>query len=195
MTRGGVCRSRRFVDAHVVVLVLGLVGCSGEAQTRRTRGGPVTSKALYPMKVGNAWSYDVESESPDAPTLLVNRVSQIEGRRVIMETGGEPIVYEMRRDGIYWPAKGGYLLKDPISEGAAWGMRSGSRSRIASMSKTFRASGQVFQNCVEILLESSEQRVRTLYARDVGPVFIEAELHMEDFDYTFRATLRGYQVE
>jgi len=180
---------------QVAWLVLAVAACSGEAQTRRTRGGPITARALYPMKVGNAWSYDVESTLPDAPTLLVNRVSAIEGRRVTIETGGLPPVYELRPDGIYWPEKGGYLLKDPISEGAGWGMRSGSRSRITSLSKTFRAAGQVFRGCVEVLLESSEQRVRTLYARDVGPVFIEAELHMDDFDYTFRATLRGYQVE
>ena len=179
----------------ILLATLLVAACSGEARSRRARAGSPTSKTLYPMKVGNAWSYDVESESPDAPTLLVNRVSAIEGRRVIMETGGEPIVYELRGNGIYWPAKGGYLLRDPISEGAGWAMRSGSRARIASLSKTFRAAGQVFQRCVEVLLESPEQRVRTLYSPDVGPVFIEAELHMEDFDYAFRATLRGYQVE
>ena len=103
--------------------------------------------------------------------------------------------YEIRRDGIYWPAKGGYLLRDPISEGAGWGMRSGSQVRIVSTSRTFRAAGQTFRGCVEVLLESEEQRVRTIYAPNVGPVFIEVELRMPDVDLTYRATLRGYIVE
>jgi hypothetical protein len=184
------------VSRAALLAAVGLVAaCGGESRARRDGDEPLTARRLYPIAVGNAWSYDVESASPDAPTLLVNRVAALEGGRVTMETGQQPIVYELRGDGIYWPAKNGYLLRDPISEGASWELGSGSHVEIVSTSKTCRAAGETFRRCVEVLLTSDEQRVRTLYVPRVGPVAIEAELRLSDLAYAFRATLRGYVVE
>src|SRR5262245_58900766 len=90
------------------LLALLVLGCGAAGQERRHDAGALTAERLYPLREGNAWSYDVESESDDAPTLLVNRIAEVRGRRVVVETGGAPIAYEVRRDGIYWPDKGGY---------------------------------------------------------------------------------------
>lgn len=178
-----------------VLVVAALAACGGEAQSRRGRAGPITAARLYPLAVGNAWSYDVDNPLPDGANLLVNRVAEREGRRVTVVTGQEPVVYEVRRDGIYWPAKGGYLLKDPISVGAGWGSRTGSHSRIVSVSRTVEAAGQTFHGCVEVILDGEDQRVKTLYAPDVGPVYTEWSLRLEGHELVFRGRLRGYQVE
>jgi len=177
-------------------LAIAVAACGGEAQSRRRGGGRLTAARLYPLKAGNAWSYDVEIDVPGTPDLLTVRVAEVEGRRVVLlRDNADSVILEVRRDGLYWPGKGGYLIKDPIAEGAGWGLRSGSRSRVTSISKTVETAGETFRGCVEVVLESEEQRVRTVYAPDVGPVEIEEIVRIPDLSYHRTSKLRGYMVE
>lgn len=182
-------RGARFARALFV-----LAACGG-AQTRGDGQGPIRAVDFFPMGRGSAWSYDID-DGVDS-VLVTSRVVEREGNRVtVINPVGEPIRYELRRDGIYRPDRHVYLLRDPLEVGARWDSAAGMQASVTALGRSVRTPAGTF-DCLEVVEEGGEQglRIVTRYARRVGPVEIIAGMTLSGGrSARTRAVLRGYVV-
>ena len=170
--------------------------CGGAPAPKQS--GSLTVERLYPMRVGSVWTYDVDT-GEGLPVLAITRVVAQRESLVEVSSGGEPIMYEQRADGLYRTDLESYVLKAPIQKGTRWELRQGASAEITDVQKTVVAPAGDFSGCVEVTESggASQKRVRTVFCPDVGPVEIESSLHMSLTGQAARvvARLRGYDFE
>jgi hypothetical protein len=185
------CRPR--IRAGLGLLLGGLAAC-GQAPKVEAPGS-LSVERLYPLRPGSVWTYDVDT-GEGLPVLAITRVLARHEDRVEVSSGGEPLTYELRADGLYRSDLASYVLHTPIQKGTRWQGRDGAQVEITDVQKTVVAPAGNFSGCVEVSESdgSSQKRVRTVFCPDVGPVEIESSLQMALSGQSARvvARLRGY---
>lgn len=147
------------------------------------------------MRAGSVWTYDVDT-GEGVPTLAITRVTASGQGFAEISSGGPPIRYELRADGVYRSDRAGYLLKQPIELHARWDAGQGSEAEVVDVHKDVVTPAGEFHGCVEVVERggSSEKVVRTVFCPDVGPVELESSLSLAVSGSAARvlARLRGY---
>lgn len=180
----------------LLLSTLVVAACGGAAaESGLGQRQPPTPENLYPLGQGYAWSYDVDTGT-GLNSLYIARVVSVNGNRFEVTTGGEPIYYERRADGVYRPASDTYLLKSPIEVGSEWPSDAGRTARITSITATADTPDGHHDNCVEIVESGSDdgRSIRTVYCQDVGPVLIDSvqEIQITGRSLHVIASLRGH---
>ncbi|MEM9190456.1 MAG: hypothetical protein AAGF12_14820 [Myxococcota bacterium] len=161
-------------------LTFGLMGCGGAQEASRgldpERFAPHN---LYPLQEGNVWSYNVDTGS-ELPALAITRVIATIGSRIEVSSGGDPIVYEKRGEGIYRPASDTWLLQSPIQEGAEWPSTGGRTARVTSVTASVETPAGEFTDCVRVEEGGGDdgKSINTVYCPGVGPVFLETQMQL-----------------
>ncbi|MGB5810208.1 MAG: hypothetical protein WBG86_06740 [Polyangiales bacterium] len=184
---------------HVVVALTVVVvsACGGSRQAPSVPELTIDPVDLYPLRAGNAWSYDIDTGDAST-TLAVTRVESVNGAYVTVQTGGATVQYELRRDGIFVPADGAWLFRAPFDDGATWPARGGRTGEVVtSLAHEETAAGE-FQGCLEVRETGGKLGlvVTTIYCPFVGPVSVTSTMpsDVSDRAATVRARLRGYEV-
>jgi hypothetical protein len=150
---------------------------------------------LYPMRAGSVWTYDVDTGA-GPPTLAITRVTSSAEGRAEVSSGGPPIVYEQREEGLYRADRGGYVLKLPLTQGARWDAGQGTTAELVDVEKHVVTPAGEFSGCIEVVEQGGEtpKLVRTVFCPDVGPVELESSIALEVSGNSARvlARLRGY---
>jgi hypothetical protein len=171
-----------------------LAACGHAAATGQPSATPEVTR-LYPMRAGSVWTYDVDT-GQGLPTLAITRVLRNEGARVEVSSGAEPIVYELRPDGLFRPDRNAYVLKAPLRAGARWDAGGGAETEVLDADKSVTTEAGSFQHCIEVLESGGQvgKRIRTIFCPDVGPVELDSSLQTALSGQTARvvARLRGY---
>jgi hypothetical protein len=152
---------------------------------------------LYPLKTGNAWSYDVDTGEAST-TLAITRVEAFDGRIAEVRTGHAVVRYEVLAEGIRVPPRDAWLVRVPLVEGATWPGRGGRTARLIATDTNIETPAGAFERCVEVLETGGklELEVRTVYCPGVGPVSLGSTMrsNVSDRVVTVSAKLRGYDV-
>jgi hypothetical protein len=182
----------------LVVIVSIVVGGCGAA--KRSTPGSATAIApidLYPLRSGNAWSYDVNTGDPSS-TLAVTRVETVDGSVATVRTGEQTVQYEVREDGIRVVSEGAWLFRLPYEDGASWPARGGRTGRLVSTEVSIKTRAGSFTDCLEVVETGGklELEVRTVYCPSVGPVAVDSTMrsNVSDRSISVHARLRGYRV-
>lgn len=153
---------------------------------------------LYPLQVGNAWSYDVDT-GDDTTTLAITRVEAFDGRVAEVRTGRSTVLYEVLPDGIRVLPGDAWLLRVPLTEGAGWPGPGGREARLISTGVSVETVAGSFTRCVEVSETGGELEleVRTVYCPAVGPVAVDSTMRSQvgDRAVTVSARLRGFDVQ
>ena len=153
---------------------------------------------IYPLRSGNAWSYDVNTGDPST-TLAVTRVETVDGSVATVRTGEQTIQYEIRKDGIRVVSEGAWLFRLPYEDGASWPARGGRTGRLVSTQASIETPAGRFTDCLEFVETGGklELEVRTVYCPSVGPVAVDSTMrsNVSDRLISVHARLRGYQVD
>ena len=172
------------------------VACAGQS-ARPTARAVLEPSDLYPLHVGNAWSYDVDTGEAST-TLATSRVEVFDGRIAEVRTGRTVVRYELAAEGIRVPPGDVWLVRAPLVEGATWPGRGGRTARLISADETVETTGGTFDRCVEVLETGGklDLEVRTVYCPGVGPVLLRSTMrsNVSDRVVTVSAKLRGYNV-
>ncbi|MDH3623877.1 MAG: hypothetical protein OES69_09320 [Myxococcales bacterium] len=152
---------------------------------------------LYPLRSGNAWSYDVNTGEPQS-TLAVTRVETVNGSIATVHTGRVSVKYEIREDGIRVVSEEAWLFRAPFEEGASWPARGGRTGRLVSTEVAIQTQAGSFTGCLEVVETGGklELEVRTVYCPFVGPVAVDSTMrsNLSDRSVSVHARLRGYDV-
>lgn len=187
-------RVLRAASASSLLLCL-LSACVGNRAT------PVASlddpRDFYPMQVGNAWSYDVDT-GEGTTTLAVTRVESFDGRVAALRTGKAIVRYEAMPDGIRLATGDAWLLRAPLEVGRTWSAPGGREAELLSRRVSVATPAGTFQSCVEVREVGGklDLEVRTVYCSGVGPVSVSSTMKSDTGDraLTVVARLRGYSV-
>lgn len=176
-----------------ILAVATLCGCAGATTQLAPERAPWTAENLYPLAEGNAWSYDVDSGDGD-PVLAVSRVLTVTPTGVIIATGKEQVAYERRADGLFKPAKGAYLLKEPLAVGSRWSSGAGMSAAVVRDVASIETPAGQFSHCAEVeeLHGDTGNHILTTYCPDVGPVRVVSEMVVRGHTLRVTALLRGY---
>lgn len=182
----------------LVALVLLFAACGpATPEAEEPAGDPLAPRRLYPLAEGYVWSYDIDT-GPGEPTLAITRVTAVIDARVEVSSGGDPIVYELRDEGIFQPATDTWLLKAPVREGAEWSAAGGRIARVTSTSETIEVPAGRFDGCVRVEEGGGDagKLVTTVYCPDVGPVYLEVQQQLVTTEAPVRAVSRmlGYNL-
>ncbi|MHB1844235.1 MAG: hypothetical protein ACYCWW_05290 [Deltaproteobacteria bacterium] len=132
---------------HLLTLsLLSLLACASTAQTVRAAAGP-SPAALFPLAVGNRWSYQVEFLGA-RQTLSVSIVSGQGG--VFVDSRGQR--YSVDSRGVRDEQR--YLLREPLEPGRSWqsivSLQSTERYRVVAVGETTDVPAGRFEGCVRI---------------------------------------------
>jgi hypothetical protein len=178
----------------MALVALLLVACaSGPAP--RPEAQALTPERLYPLALGSAWSYDVDAGDGESVLAITRVVEAGPGYAGVL--GGEGVRrYELRPDGLFQSALGGYLLKAPIAANATWDAGRGITARVAETALAIETAAGRFTGCVRVIEEgaASGAVVRTVYCPDVGPVEVESRIVLDHGAVQVIARLRGYRI-
>ena len=181
--------------APACLLALLLSACQAGLGATGSRDDRLRIDRLYPMREGSVWTYDVDT-GEGVPTLAITRVSAHGGSRVEISSGGVPVAYELRSDGLYRTDRGAYVLKLPLRPGASWDAGEGASAEVTDIEKKVSTPAGDFSGCVETRESGSASGkvVRTVFCPDVGPVELESSLELAVTGGSARvlARLRGY---
>lgn len=184
--RRGERRRRRICRASVGCGVLALlvsaltIGC---ATTPAARHDPAPTGAepmpvqsgverLLPLKDATVFTYTAWLPESPNPEQLILQVSRLTPQRAELRSGNDVKRLEYVADGVRL-VTGGYLLKEPLSEGADFAGPAG-RVRITGLDRDVRVQAGHFVGCLETT-ESGQsgrglRRIVTTYCPDVGIV-------------------------
>jgi len=171
-----------------------LAGCASAPAPRPEVAG-LTPERLYPLALGSAWSYDVDAGDGEQVLAITRVVEAGPGYAGVL--GGEGVRrYELRPDGLYQTALGGYLLKAPITANASWDAGRGVTARVAETAVAVETGAGSFSGCVRVVEEGAPSGavVRTTYCPDVGPVEVESRIVLDHGAVQVIARLRGYRI-
>lgn len=178
----------------LAVGVLLLSACAS-APAPKPQPQPLSPARLFPLALGSAWSYDVDAGDGEQ-VLAITRVVQA-GPGFAGVQGGEGVRrYELRTDGLYQPAQGGYLLREPITRDASWEAGNGITARVTAVGVAIETSAGRFSGCVTVREEGAPSGavVSTTYCPDVGPVVVESRIALDHGVVQVVARLRGYSI-
>jgi len=120
------------------------------------------------------------------------------GSRIEVTSGGDPVVYELRDDGIFRPGSGTWLLKAPVREGAEWPSSGGMVARVTSTQATVETPNEAFSGCVRVEETGGEgdRYVQTVYCPGIGPVYLESRMTLTTSEVPVRVIARmlGYNL-
>ena len=169
-------------------------GCGGASAAEGSAANTLRAKNLYPFSEQFVWSHEVDTGA-GPPTLAISRVTSIQGNRVEVSTGSDPLVYELREDGIWNLSRNGWLLKDPIEPGRSWESAPGARATIVRAGFTSQSKGGEFSPCAEIEERTDDPPKHTLttFCVGVGPVQIRSTMQLPtQGEATVSAQLLGF---
>lgn len=180
----------------IVSVAASLAACGGAgAEGSTTPNEPVSPANLYPLGQGYAWSYDVDTGT-GVNSLYIARVVSAANERFEITTGGDPIFYERRPEGIFRPASQTWLLRQPIEVGQEWPSDAGRTARITSVTATADSPDGHYENCVEVTEAGSDdaRAIHTTYCQNVGPVIVDSTQEIQITGRTLHviAKLRGH---
>jgi len=157
---------------------------------------PTEAAAYYPLQRGWKWAYDVAQDGEQI--LATYGVQSNDGGSAVVRAGGETVTFKIEADGIVrtdGAARGDYLLKSPIAQGARWQLRSGVAT-VIEFGKTVELNSGRFKNCiiVEEKRIDPDRSTRTTYAAGVGAILIEynAAEALDGEIRSLRTELRGF---
>jgi hypothetical protein len=189
-----------FEKTRAAVLALGLAcaaqACAGVAVHPKA-AADLSPASLYPMRASAAWSYDVDSGDGQS-VLAIARVTRTEGNLVEVATGDAGAIgYVLRDDGITRAPGAGYLLKAPITLGAAWSSGPETTARVTALGVAVSTPAGNFADCVTVDEDNTgtTQHVTTTYCPGVGPARVISEMEIRGKLLRVDAKLRGYSVE
>jgi hypothetical protein len=156
----------------------------------------LTAEALYPMHLGCAWSYDVDS-GDGQPVLATARVLSVEHDVSTVQTGQGVQRYQRDADGIRRVGQPYALLREPFSLGSHWRSAGDAEARVSAVGQTLTTPAGTFDACVVIqeVHSRSQQQVTTTYCPGVGPVRIDSQIQLSSQRAFVHATLRGFSSE
>jgi hypothetical protein len=178
-----------------LLLACVLAAACASSPAAKPEARALTPERLYPLTLGSAWSYDVETGDGE-PVLAINRVVEA-GPGYAGVLGGEGVRrYDLRPDGVYQGTLGGYLLRAPIAANATWDAGRGVTARVADTAVAIETAAGRFSGCVRVVEEgaASGAVVQTTYCPDVGPVEVVSRLQLTHGLVEVRARLRGYTI-
>lgn len=171
-------------------------GCAG-SRVDVAESIPLTPMDFYPLREGNAWSYDVDAGEPST-TLAITRVEAVEEDVVRVRTARAVVRYEVQPDGIRVLPHDAWLIRAPLLEGATWPARGGRTATLVSTRVTAETPAGRFERCAEVVELGGKLglEVRTTYCPGVGPVVITSTMRSEvsDRTLTVSARLRGFEI-
>ena len=177
----------------VLCLSFVLAACGGAAPSSGA-SAPVPIERLYPLRAGSIWTYDVDT-GEGVPVLAITRVLSAGPERIEVSSGGDPLLYQQRPEGLYRTDLDIYVLRTPIQKGASWD-QNGARAEVTEVQKSLSTVAGDFHGCVEVVEQggASQKHIRTVFCPDVGPVEIESTTTISLTGKTTRvlARLRGY---
>ena len=176
-----------------VLAACALLACASQPATVPTRAA--SPERLFPMTLGSAWSYDVNTGDGE-PVLAISRVVERTAAAATIQGGEGRTRYELRPDGIFRSEWGGYLLRGPLQPGATWPAGGGRQARITRTGAAIVTPAGDFQGCVEVEESGapSGALIATIYCPDVGPVEVRSTLAMTTGTVVVSARLRGFQI-
>ncbi len=158
------------------------------------RGDP---RDFYPMRAGNAWSYDVDT-GEDTTTLAVTRVESFDGRVAAVRTADAIVRYEVTAEGVRATTSDAWLLRAPLEVGAKWPAPGGREAELRSKRISTATPAGTFDDCIEVIEIGGrlDLEVRTVYCPGVGPVSLSSTMKSRtgERSLTVSARLRGYRV-
>jgi hypothetical protein len=178
---------------RALLLVLIGVGCASSPEVAPTP--QLTPARLYPMAVGSAWSYDVDT-GDGGTVLAITRVTSAGDGHAVVQGGEGTTSYELRPDGIYRTDRAGYLLKAPLRAGAVWSSGGGMSAEITRLDAALDTPAGQFRGCIEVVERGAPTGavITTTYCPDVGPVRVVSSLVLSSGKVEVIAQLRGYQI-
>lgn len=185
----------RVISTSVVFFGLATAFACGGSRQATPEKARTTVERLYPMRIGSVWTYDVDT-GQELTTLAITRVTLNDGVNVEISSGGDPIRYEVKPEGLFRSDRSGYLLKPPFTKGATWDAGGGATAEIIATGKSIETLAGPFTDCIEVSETGGQHGkvVRTVYCPDVGPVEVDSSMQMDLSGQTARvvAKLRGY---
>lgn len=180
------------------MLLLSLAACGPSTPDAEEPGGdPFDPHRLYPLAEGHVWSYNVDTGTGE-PTLAITRVISHVGTRIEVSSGGDPVVYEIRDEGIFRPGTATWLLRAPVREGAEWPSSGGMVARVTSTQATVETPAGSFEGCVRVEESGGEgdRYVQTVYCPGIGPVYLESRMTLTTSEMPVRviAQMLGYNL-
>ncbi len=187
------------LSSFAALLALLSMGCGASQTGPREDSDRLNPARLYPLHLDNVWSYDIDTGTGDPPVLGITRV--VAARDPLFEVSAnrsDPVVYEVRPEGIYKPGSGTWLLRAPIRVGSEWPTTSGMTARVESITESVETPAGNFENCVRVEESGGEvrRRIRTVYCTDVGPVLVRSAMQAQLTGMTANVTalLRGHSL-
>lgn len=183
--------------ARVVVLMLAGIGCAGGASQVAPEPAPWTPETLFPLAEGRAWSFDVETGDGDNVLVVTRVITAVPGKSALVQVGKEQTAYERRPEGWYRPAKGGFLLREPLEVGASWTSGKGVEAKLTRQVAAIETPAGDFTNCAEVeeTNQRSGNRIWTTYCPHVGPVRVVSEMIVRGHTLRVTAVMRGYSEQ
>jgi hypothetical protein len=190
--------ARVLAVASALAVLLG--GCGPKQAPQAADGDRLDPARLYPLAVGNVWSFNVRVTGEELPTLHVQRVVAVQGGVVELEAwSGERERYEVSEAGVYRPAYGAWLLRAPVGVGAEWPSAGGRTARVTSVTERWEGAAGAFEGCVRVEEAGGDARLAmvTLYCPGVGPVYVESSMRADTTGATVQnvGELLGYALE
>ncbi len=170
------------------------LGCGGAGGAGNGDNNALTANNLYPFEEKFVWSHEVDTGS-GPPTLAISRVVSIQGNRIEISTGSDPLLYEQREEGIWNVSRNGWLLKDPIEPGRSWQSAPDVRATIVRAGFSMETKGGSFSPCAEIeeRTEDPPKHTLTTFCVGVGPVQIRSTMQLPtQGEATVSAQLLGF---
>jgi hypothetical protein len=186
-----------------VVVAVAVVGCGssrGAASSPQEAALPESPVSRFlPLVDGNIWAFDAEDDENGGKGMFVTRVRRLPGPRFSLMSSQGSHVLEVRADGIVREDSKAYVLRAPLSAGAAWPGENGATVHVSALDRIVEIPAGKFVGCVETIEEitpkpgkSPPRRVTTTYCPDVGIALIHAEAWEGGAHLGERATLRSF---
>lgn len=189
---------KRWSNFLMLLATAVLCGCGASRSVAPAPELTIDPLSLYPLRAGNAWSYDVDTGDADT-TLAVTRVESVHGPIVTMRTGETEVRYELREHGVYVISDDAWLFRAPFEEGATWPARGGRTGRVVTTMAAVETPAGRFRGCLEVSETGGRLGlvVTTIYCPFIGPVSVDSTMPSSVSDRTasVRARLRGYDVD
>jgi hypothetical protein len=178
-------------------LVHGTTACGGEGtpppQAPKPSAPQVTEIERYlPLINDTVFAYDTRQENTGEKGALMMHVRRRRPDLVELEVAGHVQRLDLVPDGVR-VASGGWLLKEPLREGARFKGDSGEVT-VTSVGKSTDVPAGHFDDCVETTEVSvaGQKKVTTLYCRDVGIVRLDVEGEIGEDYVRESAVLRSH---
>jgi hypothetical protein len=173
-----------------------LSGCGAAVTTHVSTPRDLSLASLYPLHVGCAWSYDVDS-GDGQPVLATARVLSVQGDAVDVKMGQALRRYLVQPGGIARVGQEGFLLTSPLQAAGSWTSAPDTQARVAVAHERLTTPAGTFEDCVVVQEDnaSSGQSVATTYCPGVGPARVVSQMRVRGQTLRVTALLRGFTAE